>query len=260
MSLVRLLASGKSLVDVKGPGGRYRMSNPGALPKFGSRKNPFREVEAEGGVQGSGFRSERAEADGGQRAEDGGQRSEDRGRRTEDGGQTEDRVQGSGVGSERVEETYASLESRQENPEGKGSEHELETKTQSSEPRTGLGMVAPDSTKLRRNFKSKRVGPANGGIRAVWSFSSRVLISTARRICDWASKACQLLTGRRVAGLAKAPAARAGVQGELSLEQVRVVCSDLSDADLEVAPILKAEAGGGGNNGRDSRPKIEQQT
>ena len=41
MSLMRLLSAGKSLVGAKDQGGRYRMGNPGLLPKFGSEKNPF---------------------------------------------------------------------------------------------------------------------------------------------------------------------------------------------------------------------------
>ncbi len=42
MRMVRLLAAGKSLVGAKDPGIRYRMTDPRALPKFGSARNPFR--------------------------------------------------------------------------------------------------------------------------------------------------------------------------------------------------------------------------
>ena len=35
MSMMRLLAAGKSLAGLKNPAARYRMGNPGALPKFG---------------------------------------------------------------------------------------------------------------------------------------------------------------------------------------------------------------------------------
>jgi len=41
MSLLRLLSAGKSLVGLKDSTARYRMGHPGAMPKFGSRKNPF---------------------------------------------------------------------------------------------------------------------------------------------------------------------------------------------------------------------------
>jgi hypothetical protein len=41
MSLGRLLSTGRSLVGVRSAGGRYRMSDPRTLPKFGSSKNPF---------------------------------------------------------------------------------------------------------------------------------------------------------------------------------------------------------------------------
>ncbi len=42
MSLLRLLTSGKSLVGIKKLEQRYRLPAEGALPKFGSKKNPFR--------------------------------------------------------------------------------------------------------------------------------------------------------------------------------------------------------------------------
>ena len=41
MSLLRLLSAGKSLVGLKDCTARYRMGHPGAMPKFGSGKNPF---------------------------------------------------------------------------------------------------------------------------------------------------------------------------------------------------------------------------
>jgi hypothetical protein len=41
MGLLRLLTAGKSLVGLKDPEARYRMTDPRALPKFGSEKNPF---------------------------------------------------------------------------------------------------------------------------------------------------------------------------------------------------------------------------
>jgi len=42
MSLMRLLSSGKSWVGVKDSGVRYRMTDPKAMPKFGSDRNLFR--------------------------------------------------------------------------------------------------------------------------------------------------------------------------------------------------------------------------
>jgi hypothetical protein len=41
MSLLRLLSAGRSLIGSNNEGIRYRMGEPGALPKFGA-KNPFR--------------------------------------------------------------------------------------------------------------------------------------------------------------------------------------------------------------------------
>jgi hypothetical protein len=41
MALLRLLTAGKSLVGLKDPEARYRMTDPRSMPKFGSKKNPF---------------------------------------------------------------------------------------------------------------------------------------------------------------------------------------------------------------------------
>ena len=46
MSMMRLLSAGRSLVGLEDNGKQYRMSHPGALPKFGSGKNPFLEIKA----------------------------------------------------------------------------------------------------------------------------------------------------------------------------------------------------------------------
>jgi hypothetical protein len=40
MSLIRLLTTGKCFTDLREPVGRYRMTDPRALPKFGSAKAP----------------------------------------------------------------------------------------------------------------------------------------------------------------------------------------------------------------------------
>lgn len=42
MSLLRLLTTGKSLVGLKDNGNRYSVARGGLLPRFGSKKNPFR--------------------------------------------------------------------------------------------------------------------------------------------------------------------------------------------------------------------------
>jgi len=48
MSLMRLLSAGKSWVSGKDEAVRYRLSDPRALPKFGSEKNPFRSTTRSG--------------------------------------------------------------------------------------------------------------------------------------------------------------------------------------------------------------------
>jgi hypothetical protein len=51
MGLLGLLTAGKSLVGLKDPEARYRMTNPRALPKFGSEKNPFNRTRKSGPTQ-----------------------------------------------------------------------------------------------------------------------------------------------------------------------------------------------------------------
>jgi hypothetical protein len=46
MSLLRLLSAGKSLVGLKQEVARYRMSDPRAMPRFGSARNPFKARKA----------------------------------------------------------------------------------------------------------------------------------------------------------------------------------------------------------------------
>ena len=52
MSLLRLLTAGESLVGLKQPTSRYRLSEPGALPKFGSERNPLARVPVRTRTQG----------------------------------------------------------------------------------------------------------------------------------------------------------------------------------------------------------------
>jgi len=51
MGLLRLLTAGKSLVGLKDPEARYRMTDPRALPKFGSEKNPFNRPRKSGAAE-----------------------------------------------------------------------------------------------------------------------------------------------------------------------------------------------------------------
>jgi len=206
MSLVRLLASGKSLVDLKGAA-RYRMSNPGALPKFGGRKNPFREMEPEAADQTQ---------------EDSGQRPEER-------------VQGSGL--------------RSEGKEG-AEEQGTEDRGQRTEDRD-------QRAEVQNGSKVRSDEPKSGGLKALPAIAGQVVASTFHGAGSWAAKIRQILPWRRSGWIPKAQGVKTGIQGELSLEQVQVVCSDLSDADLEVAPILKAEECSGGKEKREIRSKLE---
>ena len=53
MSLLRLLTAGKCLVGIKDDASRYRLANPGALPKFGRRSQRSKNLESEPGAPGT---------------------------------------------------------------------------------------------------------------------------------------------------------------------------------------------------------------
>src|SRR5882672_2200527 len=64
MKLLRLLTAGKSLIGVQQVAGRYRMTDPRAMPKFGEGKNPFKgraeKVESQPGAAGPLTKPEKA--------------------------------------------------------------------------------------------------------------------------------------------------------------------------------------------------------
>src|ERR1041384_2499165 len=66
MRMVRLLTAGKSLVGSKDGTVRYQMSDPRAMPKFGSAKNLFREAAKGQGGEGGGGRAPCASNGGGE--------------------------------------------------------------------------------------------------------------------------------------------------------------------------------------------------
>jgi hypothetical protein len=60
MSLLRLLATGKSLVGMQDTGSRYQMRTRNLLPKFGSAKNPFAQPPPNAGTSGGSATSSSA--------------------------------------------------------------------------------------------------------------------------------------------------------------------------------------------------------
>ena len=152
MSLLRLLTAGKSLIGVQNAAGRYRMTDPKAMPKFGEGRNPFQVKTRKG------------------------QKSEDR-------SQTSDV---SGSITEKVENAVEPVAVRIPQP----------------------ASVSPVAGKA---------SPTRGWISKLGSLKSML-----RRDVRRSSRPAKELRP---------------VQGELSLESVKVVRNDLSESDLEVVPL-----------------------
>ena len=159
MSLLKLLATGKSLVGLKQATGRYRVTRERLLPQFGSKNNPFQQRDDEA-------------------------------------------------------QTSAGPLQNVALPEPSTSE--------SSQPEP---TVAPCDS-----------GPAKGSPERL-----PVLAEPVRhKVAGWANKCvAKLATGIRVRPSKPAKSAfpaftKALVQGELSLERVKVVRNDLSDSDLDI--------------------------
>jgi hypothetical protein len=174
MSLGRLLAAGKSLVGVHDNESRYRMGKQGALPKFGSPKNPF--ASPAGPTAGNDA-------------------------------------------------------APRPSPEESAAAHLKETQK--------LPATAP----VRGAVKLASLIPPGRPVRAIASEWAARLSPMRFRAGD------KLVLKPGPVRLSNAP-----VQGELSLDKVKVVRNDLTDADLEVVrvrpalpkgePLLPAVAGG----------------
>lgn len=204
MKLLLLLTAGRSMVGVKDSTGRYRMTDPRAMPKFVSAKNPFRskarteakqtELSAVAQVSQSSAKVEmkRVEAKG----------------TTETSARLVKTVDAPSAAEAReAQKTEAERET--DHRAKRGCTLEVKFPVESgSQPQSasavpvkkGVGLIEPN---LASRWLTK-----------ISSVFSRSQTESARRVIP------QL--------------GRTAVQGELSLDKVQVVRNDLSDSDLEV--------------------------
>lgn len=174
MSLLRLLTAGKSLVGLKKSESRYHLPGEKSLPKFGSKKNPFRATvfpeKTESGVTGEAPTAPAAE-----------------------------------------------------NPCGNDSSSEAEDTGQSEVTEKQYACSVPTDSKSEEGEKPEAAStqPAKrGGLKAflLW-----------RRVRK--PKSANVFNTRPL------------VQGELSLDSVKVIRNDLSESDLEVVQGQPVAAG-----------------
>jgi len=211
MSLMRLLTAGKSWVGQKDPGTRYRMTDPRAMPKFGSG-NPFA-GKAAGLAKAGTPCAEPAEA-----------------------GTACAEVAGAGFGEQqrevcglvnsdslRKDSTLRLTEPREQ----KAAEAEA------SEIASEDG-AAPGASRVMTESENSSTG-ANGNPEVA---AQRVRVKAGS---GWLRKVTGVFGGRRKrdsASMAVPP-----VQCELSLDKVKVVRNDLSDTDVEIVRRKVESAG-----------------
>jgi len=212
MSLMRLLSAGKSLIGVTESTSRYRMGKSGMMPKFGSGKNPFR----------SGVKQ----------------------------------AEGQGGLDSRPPSSASNLIEEEKQERRAASATTPVTKSTSSALVEALPKTAPialaatrqqSAEDLRRSSPAGSVvsGDANEPVDSVF----RPGASRATRSMPGSPAALRAIFGRWLDGIkaripvratgkarmATARAANAPMQGELSLDRIKVVRNDLSDTDFEIA-------------------------
>ena len=173
MSLLRLLTTGKSLVEFKDTPGAYRLTSQRLLPRFGAARNPFCSNVKPNAVPGA----DPALGDAGD-TDASGERC---------------RVPSSGGNSTVAAQSGA-------------------TDRKASATASGHGL--PEALRLKAASLVKACGARFKGL---------------------LGHACGKAAKPAIPRFTKPP-----VQGELSLEKVRVVRNDLSDADLEVGPAKRS--------------------
>ncbi len=179
MSLLRLLATGKSLVGMPNTNSRYQMRTRNLLPKFGSAKNPFATPPPNSESPGATNNSAPAKL-----------------------------------------ETASLFEPAAPEPAPEKPAKAAPTKESKTPPREAAPALPP------KVEAKQAVSPAPA-----------VPSSKPGRWGGWVKKLnpLALLPPRRGEGGRSRPA-RKHVQTELTLEKVRVVRNDLSDADFEIVP------------------------
>ena len=212
MSLMRFLSAGKSLIGVTESTSQYRMGKPGMMPKFGSGKNPFlsgvKQAEGQGGVAA--------------------------------------RPPSPTAASPNEVKEYRAATSTMSGEKSPGPVHTPATLPKS--PPNGPAVIRPksdESAERPRPERSEVKGDAKASARPVLrpgaSRATRLMpggpVALRAMFGNWLDEIKAHIPGSRTAQarIATARSAIAPLQGELSLDRVKVVRNDLSDTDFEIA-------------------------
>ena len=224
MSLVRLLTAGKSLVGLKDGQVQYRMSDPRSMPKFGSDKNPFqgkspaKPSQAEVGQSGAASVNSSGRANNGLVVEAAGSShsvTADE-QRPNISGACEPRCIGEVCGLDNSDSLRNTSDTpRLTDPNKTLSETSSETLLASPKPLSEGGSSAPESDPA-----AYAKAPSSSVAKKSWVSALKSLFGLAP------------LSPSRKPGPARAISQP--VQGELVLDNVKVLRNDLSDTDLEI--------------------------
>ena len=248
MSLLRLLTAGKSLIGVKSTVARYTFSDPRSMPKFRSTVNPFKTKTekigaAEPATKVAEARPEAAEPDKG---------------KTEKCGRAEPvatKLDGSvaAVADGMADETAkkaADQELMLDHEATPGGE--LSADSRSSSRQSSSQKEEDSRSSFLREAESADAGARDSG--------SGGTSSASPRVSAWISKLSSLTSMWRLPGKANSGRTeRPPIQGELSLENIKVVRNDLSESDLEVvaAGSTKASQKGPKRSAATAVPAVE---
>jgi hypothetical protein len=214
MSLMRLLTAGKSWVGFEHTPSRYQMSDPRAMPKFGSVKNPFRKTTT---PEGKG---------------------------NDNSALTQTSPSGRGKRAEAIVRADSSNAVAPVTAAARASN--------SDESRAGSEQRTANSEVLRGQLKEQASGRVASAVAETSNIEHRTpnievpnhqsQAGTHPRT-GWfgalVEKAGSLLLRPGVKPLKSGPSQipKGPVQGELSLERIKVIRNDLSDTDLEIVPV-----------------------
>ncbi|HWX20020.1 MAG TPA: hypothetical protein VN578_08955 [Candidatus Binatia bacterium] len=196
MSLLRLLTAGKSLIGVNHSGSRYRDAGRGMLPKFATKKNPFR-ATAKAGTAAAGEVSVRLAHESQQS-----KRPFTQTLSTYEGERESTPAPGALIG-EREKPVERQKPKEKESTSASGGQLRRPVRTVA---RSGAGWIRHCGAELKS-----------------WLLSALSVVSKSG-----------FVRGRLSVKPAAQRVPKPLVQCELSLERIKVVRNDLSDSDLEV--------------------------
>ena len=212
MSLMRLLSAGKTLIGVTESESRYRMGKPGMMPKFGSGRNPFRpRVQKADGQESTAVKPPPSASS-----------RPDDGRKERPASATKPVTNSPGP--------IPGVEALRKFAPSAPAMVRQQSKESAEQPHPGRMEVSDDAKASASSVFRQRASRATrlmpGGRAALRAMFGNWLDGIKAQIPGRATGQARMATAR---------AENAAMQGELSLDRIKVIRNDLSDTDFEIA-------------------------